>query len=174
MKKLLLMAQALMIIAFFFVMSCGGGSGNNDGDDDSCDANDVSGSYPVKITWDQETCDEDLVDQFVTGTMEIEQDKNVADVYFKEFGSDTEREKLFKGTVCEYTISKTEDKDIPMGEGVDCTQHRQTTYTLTLDSNTQNISGDFAGNYIWQGGECEDYGITPNEQCSWKKVVEPY
>lgn len=174
MKRLVLMLLALMLIAFFVVTSCDTGGGGDDDDDEECEANDVHGSYPVKITWDEETCEEDLVGQFVTGTMEIEQDKNVADVFFKEFGSGTEREKIFRGTVCEYTISKSEEKNVPFGEDVDCVQHRQTTYTLQLDPQTQNISGEFAGTYMWQGDECQDYGITPDEQCSWKKTIEPY
>lgn len=173
MKRWMIAIVMMLFGVSAMLVACNSGGGGDD-DDDDCDANDVHGSYPVKITWDEETCEEELVGQFVTGTTEIEQDKNVANVFFKEFGSGTEREKVFTGTVCEYTISKSEEKNVPFGDDVDCVQHRQTTYTLQLDPETQNISGEFTGTYMWQGAECKDYGITPNEQCSWKKVIEPY
>ena len=157
-----------------FVVACESDDGGSKKKGDECEAGDVGGSYPVTITWDEETCNEDVVGDSTSGTMTIEQDGNKAKVYFQEFGSGSQQELVFEGKVCEYTITGSAEEDIELSEGVDCSSHRQSNYMLQLDPETQQLTGEFSGTYIWSGSDCEEFGITPNEQCSWKKTVGPY
>jgi len=174
MERWVLIALVLTVafVPSFISCSCDSGGGDDD-DDDDCEPEDVAGSYAVTITWEEESCNEDIVGDSVSGTMTIEQDGKKATVFFQEFGSGTEPEKIFEGTVCEYTItgSKEEDNQIP---GEDCSEHRQSTYTLQLDPDAQTLSGEFSGTYIWRGSDCDQHGIPTDEQCSWKRSVGPY
>ena len=176
-RTFVILAIALAMVALAaFVVACdsGGGSSKSGDDDDSCEPADVGGSYPVTITWTEESCNEDVVGNSANGTLSIEQDGKKASIYFEEYGPGSQREKIFDGEVCGYTITGSIEEDVQLGEGVDCSSHRQSTYSLQLDPDTNQISGEFSGTYIWSGSDCEEYGITPNVQCTWKKSVEPY
>lgn len=174
MKRWIIAILAGVSIALVAFMSCESG-GDDDDDDNGCKPNDVAGSYPVTITWEQHSCNEGMVGTSESGVMDIEQDGNSAKVFFTKYGSGSERKLIFKGKVCENTISATEEKDTQL-EDYNCTKHEQTTYNLQYNPNTspESVSGEFSGTYIWSGDDCEDQGITPvDEQCSWKKSIKP-